>query len=210
VNYQRFAAYITTKNYINIYNNYNGTSKFNNTLVFTPTTIMELPNFSRYAFVINNMYFNSHKRIVFIVSTKEINIQNNSLKKLIQIPCGKFKHVRFDIDDLNYFDVVRHNFSWLWNKINTDCSTDIKSKITFNGTNYYYCGDKPLPPLPDECSDQVPWVLRDNTNPCTIKLNEMIKQNLFSESFSAITLSALYTNNDNKCQDCDCCKQCRP
>ena len=102
VNDQRFAAYITIKNYINIYNNYNATSKLNNTLVFTPTTIMELPNFSKYAFVINNMYFNSHKRLVFMVSTKEINLQNNISKKLTQIPCGKFKHVRFDIDDLNY------------------------------------------------------------------------------------------------------------
>jgi hypothetical protein len=67
---------------------------------------MELPNFSKYAFVINNVYFNSHKRLVFIVSTKEINLQNNTSKKLTQIPSGKIKHVRFDIDNYNYDQLV--------------------------------------------------------------------------------------------------------
>jgi nitrate/nitrite transporter NarK len=37
--------------------------------------------------------------VVFTVSTKEISLQNNTSKKLIQIPCGKFKNMRFDIDD---------------------------------------------------------------------------------------------------------------
>jgi hypothetical protein len=32
------------------------------------------------------------------VSTKEISLQNNTSKKLIQLPCGKFNNVRFDID----------------------------------------------------------------------------------------------------------------
>ena len=207
VNDQRFAAYITIKNYINIYNNYNATSKLNNTLVFTPTTIMELPNFSKYAFVINNMYFNSHKRLVFIVSTKEINLQNNNLKKLTQIPCGKFKHVRFDINDLNYNDFLFKNISWIWNKINTDCSTDKNSKITHGGKNYYYCGDEPLPPLPDVCGEYNVSILRDPKHDCTKKLNEMFQQNRFPSKLVGLFPVG---DDDPPCayNDCDCCANC--
>ena len=209
VNDQRFAAYITTKNIINMFNNYNGTSKLNNTLVFTPTTIMELSNFSKYAFVINNMYFNSHKRLVFMVSTKEIKLQNNTSKKLTQIPCGKFKHVRFDIDDLNFLNIFLKNFSWLWNKITTDCSSvnGKESKLTFQGKDYYYCGDEPLPPLPDECRELFPSkVFKDNTNPCTIKMNDIIKQNPILS-----TLVASFPNPESEPDcDADCGKWCRP
>ena len=210
VNDQRFAAYITIKNYINIYNNYNATSKLNNTLVFTPTTIMELPNFSKYAFVINNMYFNSHKRLVFIVSTKEINLQNNNLKKLTQIPCGKFKHVRFDINDLNYNDFLFKNISWIWNKINTDCSTDKNSKITHGGKNYYYCGDEPLPPLPDVCGEYNVSILRDPKHDCTKKLNEMFQQNLFPSNLVALFPVGDGDDATDTCKnnDCDCCANC--
>lgn len=210
VNDKRFAAYITIKNYINIYNNYNAISKFNNTLVFTPTTIMELPNFSKYAFVINNMYFDSHKRLVFIVSTKEINLQNNISKKLTQIPSGKFKHVRFDIDDLKYSDFLFKNISWIWNKITTDCSSvnGKESKLSFQGKDYYYCGDEPLPPFPEECGESTLSILRnDPENKCSIKLTEMFKQNLFPSN-----LVALFPAGDaaGDCVDCDCCAKCKP
>jgi hypothetical protein len=65
-----------------------------------------LPDFRQFTFVINNLYFNSHKRLVFMASTKEINIQNISLKKLTQISSGKFKHVRFDVDEARSFDDI--------------------------------------------------------------------------------------------------------
>jgi hypothetical protein len=102
VNDQRFAAYIITKNLINIYKDINDVNTLVNKPLFTPTTIMELENFHKHAFVIRNVYFNSHKRLVFMVSTKEIKLQSNTLKKLTQIPSGKFKHVRFDIDAYVY------------------------------------------------------------------------------------------------------------
>jgi hypothetical protein len=211
VNNQRFAAYITIKNYINVYNNYNAISKLNNTLVFTPTTIMELPNFSKYAFVINNMYFNSHKRLVFIVSTKEINLQNNISKKLTQIPCGKFKHVRFDIDDLKYSDYLFKTIYWIWNKIDTDCSSvnAKESKLSFKGKDYYYCGDEPLPPFPEECGQYTLEILRkDPENKCSIKLKEMFKQNLFPSNLVALFPAGdtATCTNDN----CDCCAECEP
>jgi hypothetical protein len=147
VNDQRFAAYITTKNIINEYDTYNNTSKFFNKLVFTPTTIMELSNFSRYAFVINKAYFNSHKRLVFMVSTKEINIQNISLKKLTQIPSGKFKHVRFDIDDYvpEYLDYTM-KLSDFWSKLRDQCDKD--QTTTYKGNPL--C---PIPLLAAKCSD---------------------------------------------------------
>jgi hypothetical protein len=100
INDQRFAAYIPIKNIENVYKNINYRNTIFNKPLFTPTTIMELPDFRQFSFVINNGYFNSHNRLVFIASTKEINIQNISLKKLTQVPCGKFKHVRFDVDSI--------------------------------------------------------------------------------------------------------------
>jgi hypothetical protein len=99
INDQRFAAYIPIKNLENVYKYINFRNTTFNKPLFTPTTIMELPDFRQFAFVINNGYFNSHKRLVFMASTKEINIQNTSSKELTQIPSGKFKHVRFDVDE---------------------------------------------------------------------------------------------------------------
>ena len=51
-----------------------------------------------YAFVIHTADINSHGHVVFTVSTKEISLQNNTSKKLVQLPCGKLNNVRFDID----------------------------------------------------------------------------------------------------------------
>lgn len=67
--------------------------------LFTPTTIMETLDEEQYAFVIRKIHFDSHDRVVFTISTKEIVLSNNCSKKLIQIPCGKFNKMRFDIDD---------------------------------------------------------------------------------------------------------------
>ena len=188
VNDQRFAAYITIKNYINIYNNYNATSKLNNTLVFTPTTIMELPNFSKYAFVINNMYFNSHKRLVFIVSTKEINIQNHSLKKLTQIPCGKFKHVRFDVDPIEdikglYYKSVNE----VWNLITDDCIKYPGDKQFYDGKYYNLC-DIPMPAAPPAVCNGVIMndLLKSPSRDCVYALRDMVNNNLLPELFTYI------------------------
>ena len=144
VNNQRFAAYIPIKNIENVYKYINNANTIFNKPLFTPTTIMELPNFSKYAFVINNVYFNSHKRLVFIVSTKEINLQNNNLKKLTQIPSGKFKHVRFDIDDYNIATLIKQ----LWTETQDICNTNPTQVLNSDGKIYPYC-DKTLPPFPE-------------------------------------------------------------
>ena len=66
--------------------------------LFTPTTIIETVDEEQYACVIHKAYFNSDDRVVFTISTKEIQLANNCSKKLIKIPCGKFYNMRFDID----------------------------------------------------------------------------------------------------------------
>jgi hypothetical protein len=189
VNDQRFAAYITTKNVINEYNNYNSTSKFFNKLVFTPTTIMELSNFSRYAFVINKAYFNSHKRLVVMVSTKEINIQNNNLKKLTQIPCGKFKHVRFDVDPIeDPMKLINKTVNYIWDLITKDCITNPKDKQQFYDGKYYNLCDIPMPALPAVC-DGVNFLLtadRNSRYACENKIEDMVNNNLLPEVFTYI------------------------
>jgi hypothetical protein len=148
VNDQRFAAYIPIKYIDKLYKNLNTFNTIFNKPLFTPTTIMELENFHKHAFVINKVYFNSHKRLVFMVSTKEIKLQNNSLKKLTQIPSGKFKHVRFDVDA--YTD---SGLKKLWNTTDNICKNDPNAVFTNDkGTSYPYC-NKPLPPFPEVCDD---------------------------------------------------------
>jgi hypothetical protein len=97
----------------------------NDELVFTPTTIMETEDYEQYAFVIKKTYLNSNGNVAFIVSTKEISLQNNTSKKLTQLPEGKFNNVRFDIDypskDNGY---VQYNVS--------DCG--------YGGIRMYCCG----------------------------------------------------------------------
>ena len=114
INDQRFASYIPIKNIENVYKNINYRKTNFNKPLFTPTTIMELPDFRQFAFVISYGYFNSHKRLVFMASTKEINIQNTSSKELTQIPSGKFKHVRFDVDDINPDPDDDESNGWNW------------------------------------------------------------------------------------------------
>ena len=201
VNDQRFAAYITTKNIVNLYNDTNNNNKLFNQPLFTPTTIMELPNFNKYAFVINNVYFNSHKRLVFMISTKEINLQNTSSKKLTQIPCGKFKHVRFDVDPLDPF--LSKTLDDLWTNIKNECSNTKNQATTFldvgdNITNFKtrLC-DIPMPASPpDECNGlfYFPSLVTDRStagyisddSTCFKTLEDMIDKNLLPEVFTTI------------------------
>jgi hypothetical protein len=63
---------------------------------FQPTTVMELDLSSRFVFVITNAKV-KHKKVVFTVSVKEIDLVNKTTP-LTQIPVGSFRNVRFDID----------------------------------------------------------------------------------------------------------------
>ena len=198
VNDQRFAAYIITKNMINEYNNYNSTSRFINKLVFTPTTIMELPNFSKYAFVINNMYFNSHKCLVYIVSTKEINLQNNISKKLTQIPCGKFKHVRFDVDAVDINSFYFKQINEIWNLITTDCITYPNDKQFYNGYDIRIC-DIPMPAAPPAVCNGVSFLKQGESRlGCLNELQDMVNNNLLPEVFTYILSFALKGSCSNK------------
>ena len=93
--------------------------------LFTPTTIMETNNGEHYAFVIKEAHIDIKTRVVFIVSTKEINLVNNTstMKKL---PCGKHRNMRFDIDaDDNGWGIVYHR---------SDCSYGYYRLYSFGGS----------------------------------------------------------------------------
>ena len=99
LNKKRSVFYVSAKEWVNTFKKYNEKVEIGKPL-FTPTTIMETEDDRVYAFVIHNADLNSHDQVVFTVSTNEISLQNNTSKKLIQLPLGKSNNVRFDIDDL--------------------------------------------------------------------------------------------------------------
>jgi hypothetical protein len=98
LNKKRKVGYVSAKNWVRKFKKYNEELEDSDKPLYTPTTIMETEDDCVYAFVIHKACLNSHGDVVFTVSTKEISPQNNTSKKLIQLPCGKFNNVRFDID----------------------------------------------------------------------------------------------------------------
>jgi hypothetical protein len=108
VNDKRFVTYIPIENVIFAYNDITINNKKLNKIPFTPTAIMEFPNFDKYPLVIDNIYTKKNC-VIFTASTKEIKFLNGVCKKKYQIPCGKFKHVRFDIDETEIVARNREN-----------------------------------------------------------------------------------------------------
>ena len=100
LNKKRKVGYVSAKDWVKAFKKGNERlEEENGKPLFRPTTIMETED-DVYAFVIHTADINSHGQVVFTVSTKEISPQNNTSKKLVQLPCGKCNNVRFDIDDL--------------------------------------------------------------------------------------------------------------
>jgi hypothetical protein len=99
INAKRDVFRVSAKKWVNEFNKLNEYLKKEDKELFTPTTIIETATDDQYACVICKACINSHGRIVFTVSTKEIQLSNNCSKKLTQIQCGRFNNVRFDIDD---------------------------------------------------------------------------------------------------------------
>jgi len=99
INDNRKVGYVSAKNWVNVFKKNNERLEDEGKPSYTPTTIMETEDDENYAFVIHEAFLNSHGQVVFTVSTKEISLQNNTSKKLIQLPCGKLNNVRFDIDE---------------------------------------------------------------------------------------------------------------
>lgn len=82
---------------VNLMNGKEWVKYFNNIIGFTPTTVMEI-NYDKYVFVIKKTKINKNNKLVFYISTKEIQT-DTKLKKMTKIPTGKkYKNVRFDID----------------------------------------------------------------------------------------------------------------
>jgi hypothetical protein len=98
MNAKRQVGYVSAKEWVTLFKKINNNIlKENKKPLFTPTAIMETEN-RVYAFVIHTVDLNSCDKVVFTVSTEEISLQNNTSKKLVQLPLGKCNHVRFDID----------------------------------------------------------------------------------------------------------------
>ena len=97
LNDKRAVDYIKAKDWVNAVKEKNKDLKDQGEELFTPTTIMETEDDKAYAFVIHKADFDSHNRIYFTVSTKEIKVQDKNLN-LIKLPSGKLKNMRFDID----------------------------------------------------------------------------------------------------------------
>ena len=108
-NEERSAYYQKAKKWINNFNSLNASLKASNKPLFTPTTVMEIGN-NKYLFVIDEAKLRKghkdhkdHKdRVVFTVSTKEIELSG---KKMLKLPCGHHDGVRFDIDSFPWWPV---------------------------------------------------------------------------------------------------------
>lgn len=104
--------------------------KRDNKPLFTPTTIMETDNDKKFAFIIQNAYFNSCDQVVFTVSTNEI---SSSSTKLTRLPIGKLHNVRFDIDEENYDDWQTRNFTFTFDFSKKTVNFTIDDYINHSG-----------------------------------------------------------------------------
>jgi hypothetical protein len=96
-NIDRKVSYIKAKEWVDHFESTNKYLEENQKTLYTPTTIMEIGN-HKYTFVIYKAKLNRKGHVVFKVSTEEIKLSNGTSKKTIQLPCGKYDGVRFDID----------------------------------------------------------------------------------------------------------------
>ena len=69
----------------------------NNSIHFTPTTVIEIDN-KKYVTVITNAEF-KNKKVIFHMSTDDVKFNSKKMKKMNKLPKGEFYNVRFDIDD---------------------------------------------------------------------------------------------------------------
>lgn len=114
LNNKRIVQYVSAKNWVKEFKKNNERLEDNSKPLFTPTTIMETEDDHVYAFVIHKANINSHGKVVFTVSTKEIYLQDNTSKKLTRLPQGECNNMRFDIDDtpsyyVNCFDFCKNS-----------------------------------------------------------------------------------------------------
>jgi len=109
LNKKRSVFYLSAMEWVTAFKANNEVLDKNKKPLFTPTTVIEMEDDSVYAFVIHTADINSSGHVVFTVSTKEISLQNNTSKKLTQLPRGKCNNVRFDIDYMDYDPYSRYS-----------------------------------------------------------------------------------------------------
>ena len=72
----------------------------NNSIRFTPTTVIEIDN-KKYVTVIMNAEF-KNKKVIFHMSTDDVKFNSKKMEKMNKLPKGEFFNVRFDIDDSGF------------------------------------------------------------------------------------------------------------
>ena len=146
MNENRKVVYQKAKKWVQDFNSLNGSLKASNKPLFTPTTVMEIGN-SKYLFIIYDAKLNSKGRIVFKVSTEEIELSSGTSKKMLKLPCGHHDGVRFDIDP---FDPIDPNDSYY------SC---FQIKLFMQSLGYncaqYNCGDNLGNDVPSGCADAI-------------------------------------------------------
>jgi len=99
----RSIYYQNAISWVKSFNYFNRSLKASKKPLFTPSTVMEIGN-DKYVFVIDEAEINSKGRIVFKVSTKEIELKKGTSKELLKLLCGHHDGVRFDIDSSTFLE----------------------------------------------------------------------------------------------------------
>jgi hypothetical protein len=140
-NDNRVVKYVSAKEWVTSFKKTNNILEENKKPLFTPTTVMETEN-NIYAFVIHKACLNSCDKVVFTVSTEEISPQNNTSKKLVQLPEGKCNDVRFDIDNSFFpfpgYDPVNDFVLCINNFLTAEVSKNYMFSITWSNSDNTY------------------------------------------------------------------------
>ena len=96
VNGDRSVFLLHAKDWVEQFNIVNSNNS-NNSIRFTPTTVIEIDN-KKYVTVITNAEF-KNKKVIFHMSTYDVKLNSKKMKKMNKLPKGEFYNVRFDIDD---------------------------------------------------------------------------------------------------------------
>ena len=200
MNAKRQVGYVSAKEWVKRFNTINKNLK--DKPLFTPTTIMETENHN-YAFVIHKASLNSCDKVVFTVSTEEISLQNNTSKKLVQLPEGKCNHVRFDIDPSPVSPIIVINRIREITKNRTYSDPTLTDDDRINVLKYFAT-------LPFYRSYSLYCPTLMGVDDCGTKENYLTEGTLVYQRFVAIMKAAGFTNClSGETFDPRCTKGCR-
>ena len=202
MNAKRQVGYVSAKEWVKSFNERNSNNFLDVKTLFTPTAIMETEN-RVYAFVIHTVSLNSCDKVVFTVSTEEISLQNNTSKKLVQLPEGKCNHVRFDIDPSPVSPIIVINRIREITKNRTYSDPTLTDDDRINVLKYFAT-------LPFYRSYSLYCPTLMGVDDCGTKENYLTEGTLVYQRFVAIMKAAGFTNClSGETFDPRCTKGCR-